>query len=351
MNKANNSWFDGTVSTPAGTVPRVRASLNLRDRLGALARTWGIGRSDFAVQPGLYALGTPTPESVVLVSANYKLSFDRLRRELSQIDAWILVLDTKGINVWCAAGKGTFGTDELVRRMEVTAIGKVVSHRKLVLPQLAAPGVSAHEVHKRTGFQVVYGPVRAADIHRFLASGMKADAKMRRVRFSLRDRAAVVPVEIVQGGLYALLLAALFVLLGGLSSDGYRLDLVLSEGVPDAVLILGAFLSGALLTPLMLPFIPGRPFALKGMFAGLLVTLGLWSTLHGIPGAPGILAMTSWLVMGPALASFLAMNFTGASTFTSLSGVKKEMKFAVPAQAVAAVAGIALWAIARFTGH
>jgi len=124
-----------------------------------------------------------------------------------------------------------------------------------------------------------------------------------------------------------------------------------SAGVPDAILVLGAFLGGALLTPLLLPFLPGRPFAWKGMCMGLLVTLALWAALHGLPGTPGPLALAAWLTMGSALASFLAMNFTGASTYTSLSGVRKEMKCAVPAQTVAVVAGLVLWAVARFTGQ
>jgi acetyl-CoA decarbonylase/synthase complex subunit gamma len=347
----NVPWAQAALPTPAGDVPLVSTILSRSDRNGAWARRLGIGRAGYSVPPGLCAVGSPGPDSVVLVSANYKMSFDYLRRELTGIDAWILVLDTRGINVWCAAGKGTFGTDELVNRVEAAKLGQVVSHRRLVLPQLGAPGVSAHEVRRRSGFQVVFGPVRATDLPRFLSAGMKADPEMRRVRFGLADRAAVVPVEIVQGGAYALLIAALFVILGGLGPDGYRLDRVLSAGVPDAILVLGAFLGGALLTPLLLPFLPGRPFAWKGMCMGLLVTLALWAALHGLPGTPGPLALAAWLTMGSALASFLAMNFTGASTYTSLSGVRKEMKCAVPAQAVAIVAGLVLWAVARFTGQ
>ncbi len=98
----------------------------------------------------------------VLVSANYKMSFDRLRQALSGLDLWILVIDTKGINVWCAAGKGTFGTEELVGRIAQVGLGDVVKGRGLILPQLGAPGVAANEVLKRTGFKVVYGPVRAS---------------------------------------------------------------------------------------------------------------------------------------------------------------------------------------------
>jgi CO dehydrogenase/acetyl-CoA synthase gamma subunit (corrinoid Fe-S protein) len=73
------------------------------------------------------------------------------------------VLDTQGINVWCAAGKGTFGTDELVHRIEATQLHDVVRHRVLILPQLGAPGVAAHDVKKRSGFTIEYGPVRTAN--------------------------------------------------------------------------------------------------------------------------------------------------------------------------------------------
>ena len=76
---------------------------------------WGIGRMNYRVDPGLYSLGNPDALSPVLVSANYKMSFDRLRESLPGRNAWILVLDTDGVNVWCAAGKGTFGTEELTR--------------------------------------------------------------------------------------------------------------------------------------------------------------------------------------------------------------------------------------------
>jgi len=344
------AWCFGTVSTPAGEVPRVGTKLSRADVAGAWARRWGFGRADYTVPPGLYAIGAPTAESVVLVSANYKMSFDSLRGRLEGIDAWILVLDTKGVNVWCAAGKGIFGTEELVRRVEATGLDRVVSHRCLVVPQLGAPGVSAHEVRKRSGFRVIYGPVRAADLPRFLASGMEADAEMRRVRFGLCDRAAVVPVEVVQGGGYAVLIAAAFVLLGAFGEDGFSLDRVLAVGAAEALLVLGAFLGGAVVTPLLLPFLPGRRFALKGALVGLLCTAGLWRLTFGKAAGSGVWSLVAWLLMGTALASFVAMNFTGASTYTSLSGVRKEMRSAVPAQAVAVAAGLVLWGIARFTG-
>ena len=116
------AWVIGEIRTPVGCVPQVTPALSRRDRLGAVKMRCGVGRLEFIVPPGLYAVGTPTDRSLVFVSANYKLSFDCLRAQLGGLDAWILVLDTKGINVWCAAGKGTFGTDELVARIEATGL-------------------------------------------------------------------------------------------------------------------------------------------------------------------------------------------------------------------------------------
>ncbi len=237
--------------------------------------------------------GTRGPESPVLVSANYKLSFDRLRGVLSGRDAWILVLDTHGINVWCAAGKGTFGTDEIVRRVQGTALDRIVRSRTLVVPQLGAPGVSAHLVLQRCGFRVVYGPVRVEDLPAFLDAGMKAEPEMRRVRFDLRDRAVLIPVELVMGAKYALLLAAAILLLSGLGLDGYSLARVRATGLPGAGLILGSFLCAAVLGPMLLPWLPGRAFSIKGAALGL-AQAGAWAIL----GGPGMGAPVSWLHAG-----------------------------------------------------
>ena len=190
-------YVTGWLTTPLGEVPQVATQLCRRDALGAWQMRWGMGRDRYAISPGLYAVGQPDRKSPVLVSANYKLSFDALRKELRKIDAWILVIDTKGINVWCAAGKGTFSTDEIVRRVREVGLDQLVSHRQLIVPQLAAPGVAAHSVSKQIGFKVVYGPVRANDLPAFLHAGQQATQEMRRVTFSTRERLILTPVELV----------------------------------------------------------------------------------------------------------------------------------------------------------
>lgn len=334
-------------SYPIGeeTVPLVSTTWSRTDRLSALKVRWSIGRMRYKVSPGIYAVGKPDEQSYVFVSANYKLSFDHLRSALDGLNAWILVLDTKGINVWCAAGKGTFGTKELVRRIRIHHLADLVSHRRIILPQLGATGVAAHEVKKMTGFSVTYGPVRAVDIKVFLDSGLKAGESMRTVTFSLADRLKLIPVDIFYAKYYLLLVPALFFLLSGLNPHGYSIEMALETGSRSMLNLLAGYLSGCALTPILLPWIPFRRFSLKGLLVGWLVALFLMGA--GTLGNNAV-EIGSWFLIMGGLSSFMAMNFTGSSTFTSLSGVQKEMKTAIPVQITMTALGLAGWIITRF---
>ena len=318
-------------------IPTVSTKLNWVDRLSAWKMRWGIGRDRYRITPGLYAVGHPTKEDVVLVSSNYKLSFDALRKELAHINTWILVLDTKGINVWCAAGKGTFGTGELVRQIVATDLAQVVSHRTLILPQLSASGVSGFEVKRQSGFTVVFGPIRAADIKSFLDRGMKADSRMRRMTFPLVDRMKVVPVELVSAMKYFLIYAVLVALwlfarsaltAGRLSNDLFP--------------VLGAILIGTVAVPFLLPWIPFRSFTLKGWLVGF-----LWAIFLGYIQRTGIPMLIGNVLLLPAISAFLALNFTGSTTFTSQNGVNKEIRIFARPMAITALAGILLIIIGR----
>jgi hypothetical protein len=175
---------------------------------------WGINQMEHIVKPGLYKRGNPDTDSMVFVSANYTLSFDVLHSSLEGINCYILVLDTNGINVWCAAGKGTFGTDELVHRVKWSGLSGIVNHRTLILPQLGAPGISAHEVKRRSGFKIEYGPVRARDLPEYLKTH-KATPEMRMVEFSLKDRIVLTPVEFTHVALPTLIATIILYFLAG----------------------------------------------------------------------------------------------------------------------------------------
>ena len=298
----------------------------------------------YTIEPGLYALGKPNGQSPVLVTANYKMSFDKLREALPGRDMWILVLETKGINVWCASGKGTFGTMELVGRIESSGLNQIVSHRELILPQLSGPGVAAHHVKKLSGFKVIYGPIRATDLATFLDSGLNATPEMRLKTFTTRERAELIPMELVGALKASLIIIPVFFLLSLLGRSGDGWTNALSHGFFSAVAILVAVVAGAVLTPLLLPWLPGRAFSVKGLSLGILFAILLLAFRWGdwISRASRFEIM-AWLLLIPAISSYLAMNFTGASTYTSLSGVKKEMRWALPLEMGAGILGLILW--------
>ncbi len=306
------------------------STLTRADHWDHILARLGVNRMGHRVEPGLYALGSPTADSPVFVTANYTLSFDALRSALDGVDGYILVLDTKGINVWCAAGKGTFGTDELVHRIEATTLQDIVNHRTLIVPQLGAPGIAAHEVKKRSGFRVRYGPVRAADLPEYLKTN-KATPEMRRVRFGLLDRMVLIPVDVVYSFRYMVIGAvAMFFLGGGLASAA----------------VVAAILAGTALFPILLPWIPTRSFSSKGFVLGGIVALPF--ALVAFLGDPGAVWWSRvggaliYLLFVPPVTAYLALNFTGASTFTSRSGVRREMFAYIPAMAWTFGSGLVL---------
>ena len=337
-------WADGFAEVAGRKVPRARTELALRERIGSWKARWGIGRMHYTAPDGLYAVGEPTGDSPVFVTANYRMSFDRLRAALAGRDGWILVLDTEGINVWCAAGGGLFSTEEVVRRVEAVRLDEVVRHRTLILPQLSAPGVAAHEVKRLTGFRVVYGPVRASDLPAFLDGDMKAAPGMRRVTFDFAERMALAPMELVLAVKYALPAALMLALVAGLGGDGFSAGRVATAGLSSGALLLAVVMVSVFGTAAFLPWLPGRAFSVKGAWLGLamaaLVALVQW---FWTPVFPNTLTALAWMLLMGAVASFLALNFTGATPYTSLSGVRKEMRVAVPLQIAAVVAGLALF--------
>jgi hypothetical protein len=329
----------GTMSTPAGSIFRVSSDWSLADKWGMIKSRVGAFRMNYSVSPGLYAVGDPTKVSDVFVSANYKLSFDILRRELKGLNAWVLVLDTKSINVWCAAGKGTFSTDELISRMSATKLSTVVDHGRIIVPQLGAVGVNAAEVQKKTGFHVFFGPVQAKDIHSYVEAGYKKTKEMSTIRFSMMDRIVLTPMEINPAMKKFPWFAGGILILFGLQPSGILFKNAWSGGMPFLALGIITVFAGAFLTPVLLPFVPSRSFAVKGWIIGLL-TMAAAVPLFG-PAVRGeiLLLAASWLFF-PAMSSYIALQFTGSTTFTGMSGVKKELKIGIPLYFMAA--GISL---------
>ncbi len=180
---------------------------------------------------------------------------------------------------------------------------------------------------------------------------IKSDA-MRAVRFGLRDRAVIVPVELAHSWPLFPAFAVLAVLIAypGTGVEG----LILSERwiaafllrfVSSVSMLLGSLIMGTIGFPLLLPFLPGKFFSVKGCFLSGLWTVGVLVMARETIGSYPLVALSSALV-GCAVSSYLAMNYTGASTFTCQRGTEREVSLSLPVMAISAGAGLII-AIAR----
>jgi 2-polyprenyl-3-methyl-5-hydroxy-6-metoxy-1,4-benzoquinol methylase len=193
------------VELPAGVIGRLRHRVTLRTLLLDLwLLFFRIVPPYPKVRTGLYAVGNPAPDSPVLVTGNFDLTVRRLVKAIDgQVNAWILVADSAGINVWCAAGGGYFTAEKVIAAVKSSHLNKVVNHHALILPQLCANGVDGWRIRRETGWGVHWGPAKARDIPAYLAARRKKTDAMRWVRFPLKDRLEMVTVTL---GFYGLLI-------------------------------------------------------------------------------------------------------------------------------------------------
>ena len=238
----------------------------------------------YPIKPGLIRIGNPGQSSPVLVTTNYDLTVRRMCRALKDLDCYLLVAPAAGVDVWCAATGGRFTIDSVISVLKTSRIGKLVKHRRLILPQLSATGINIFELRKRSGWSAVFGPIRAEDIPEYLATRRRPES-MTRVSFAIPERLEMATA--MWGSLtlrYTLFPSLIF---GWKTAPWFVLILaVLSIGVA-----LGCFA------------LPGKTFVQKAGFLGLLGIIGL-AGMRLFPWHPGIFFVIQWTVL-LAFASFL----------------------------------------------
>ena len=204
-----------------------------------------------------------------------------------------------------------------------------VESKRLIVPQLGAVGVAAHEVKERTGFTVRYGPVDARDLPNYIANGFKAAPEMRRVRFNMWDRFVLTPMELVPAMRKLFPVAVLLFALAGIARDGILFAPALGFFAYAGTALAAAVIAGTFVGPLLLPFLPFRSFSLKGGVLGLLYPLVLLIWFRGGFAANPYLFTVSCVAV-PPLSSYLLLLFTGSTAITGMSGVEKELRIAMP---------------------
>jgi NAD-dependent dihydropyrimidine dehydrogenase PreA subunit len=244
---------------------------------------------------GLRPVGAPDRDSPVLVTCNFHTTVKRLVRVLERagVDAWLLVADSKGVNVWCAAGGDEFNTRSVVSAVKTSDVAERVDHRRLILPPLGAPGIEMDEVHAQTGWTVSWGPVYMEDLPRYLGQGCRRDEDMRRTTCHWRER-----LDTGLGSLFPVYL------IGALGFLIFGRELLLSY------LLVGA--ASFVFFMLSWPWLPGKQGLTKVLIVDALLGAVLLGTELLSPGASPIraeliLAMVTLLFWGSELGG-LASN-------------------------------------------
>jgi ubiquinone/menaquinone biosynthesis C-methylase UbiE len=243
---------------------------------------------------GLYRIGNPDRSSPVLVTGNYELTVRRLVAALDgAVDCWLVVANSRGINVWCAAGGGHFTAEDVIAAIKTSGVTEVVDHHALILPQLCANGVDGWKIRQETHWGVHWGPVRASDISAYLNAGRKKTEAMRHVTFPLKARLEMTTVTLI---FYAVPLIIPFLIFWQ----------------PYALPLLGLSAAIAYFYGVFLPWIPGRDGLGKGVTLAALTLTGLviWSLGWGHL-SPG--ALLNWSLGLGFLAFFVGAEFQGMS--------------------------------------
>lgn len=255
------------------------------------------------VRTGLRIVGHPGRDSPIFLTGNYDLTVRRLMRALRGIDAYVLVANSSGVNVWCAASGGHLGTHHVVTALKVARLETRVVHREIIVPQLAATGIEGKQVRRRTGWIVRFGPADARDIRAYLDAGKVKTVAMRQVRFGWRERfemaaAWAAPISVVGAIVAWNHLLAAWALIWGLAFTVF--------GIFDRL-----------------------PFAERTRQAGIataavLVVNGCLAATGGLAAA----ATAAWSLGAIGVVGLLTFDFAGSSP-TAPAGLFEERKLRV----------------------
>ncbi|MHA1222467.1 MAG: HgcAB-like fusion protein [Candidatus Heimdallarchaeaceae archaeon] len=162
----------------------------------------------FPAKVGLRKIGSPGKGSPVFLTCNFHLTVLRLIKILKGIDCYLLVANSDGINVWCAATGGHFNNHSVISILKTSGIEDLVDHRKVILPQLAAAGIEEKVVHLKTSWRIIWGPVHFKDISSFLKQNFQKTSEMKAVRFSFIQRIEIAvmwafPVSLIVACIWA----------------------------------------------------------------------------------------------------------------------------------------------------
>jgi len=121
------------------------------------------------VQPGIYEINSPKPESPVLVTTNFSITYFAVANEVegSGLPAWLVVTDAEGMSVLTAWAAGKFDAERIAKAVKGFDVASKVSNKRIVLPGHVAV-LSGELEEELQGWEIRVGPREAVDIPAFM---------------------------------------------------------------------------------------------------------------------------------------------------------------------------------------
>jgi hypothetical protein len=220
-------------------------------------------------------------------------------------DVWLLVNDTRGVNVWCSAGEGNFSATEIEITLSASHAEKWVHGRDIILPKLCLNGVKLQDLKAFSGFKGIVGPVYARDLPAYLDSGLNKTPGMERINFNLLNR-------LWFGVPFAILMSLITGVLA-LAFHGH-----LSPYLPLW------FAALCLLVAATYTWLPTRRHLVKGLTLGAIVGAAMVFSLF-LKGESAII-MTRSGVLFLLLGLFVTSDFSGVTAVSNRTLVEREFK-------------------------
>ena len=121
------------------------------------------------VEPRIYPVGEPKPDSPVFVTTNFSLTYFIVSGEIenSGTSAWLVVPECEGMSVLTAWAAGKFSGASIGKFIKESGLEQQVTTRHIVIPGYVAQ-ISGELEESLPGWKVLVGPQEAADIESFV---------------------------------------------------------------------------------------------------------------------------------------------------------------------------------------
>ena len=121
------------------------------------------------VTPGLYEINNPKPDSPVLVTTNFSITYFSVANEVesSGLPARLLVVDADGMSVLTAWAAGKFDAERIAKAVKFFEVESKINSKRIVIPGHVAV-LSGELEEELPGWEIRVGPREAVDLPGFM---------------------------------------------------------------------------------------------------------------------------------------------------------------------------------------